>query len=141
MLETFVFIIAKLWIFLKVPIITFFVIGRLLYALYLYYKCFDRWWVGLIPFGRLYVERIGGGIPIPLIAGYVFSVLWFTSSYSIIAAVLWYVLNSVCKAMLFDVYEDTYNKWVLSFIPFACYVVYIKTIIEEFLAHKEGGSY
>lgn len=123
-----ILITAFIWVDYKALIITWFVISKILTAVFLKLTGYNRWWLGLVPYGWAMYKRDIAGIPIPLIVAYVLAETFFIMSYQPVSLVLTIALKIYTDYQFCSVYFTDANSYVYGAVPLAKYYFMYKEV-------------
>lgn len=116
--------------------ITMAILTKLLYVFYLFMQGYEHWWVGILPYGHLFVKMELSALHIVWGCVYVFlTILCFLTYYSIPIMLLLLAVGIYTDIKFCYMYIGDFNKYVYGFIPGAKYVYMAK---EVYIACKQN---
>lgn len=123
-------LVALIFVYYKYPLLLGLILTKVISALYLRTN-YDKWWLGLLPFGHYYYKRELAGVELYFIIPSILTLVSFITSYSAVSLVLWLIFSAICNYKFAVIYLDSYNAWLYSLVPFAQYGVMIKEVMKH----------
>ena len=118
--------LVRIYAYASVYIPHYFIIYVALLSVYRAYILrsmnYDKWWLGLIPFGHYFYRRDLGGVSLPLLIALGVSEIAGISGMVYAWFVAW-ILNAIVNMKFAQVYCCNSNPKVFGFVPFAKYIL------------------
>lgn len=109
--------------------VAFAILGKVLQALYLKHTGYDKWYFYLIPLGHLFIKRDLAMVRIGWIVAYFLLLILSWSSF-----LIWFIIPFIAVTYYLNYkfaqsYVDNMSASIYTFVPFAKYFLYIKTML------------
>jgi hypothetical protein len=90
---------------------------------------YDKWYLGLVPFGWFYYKKDLAGVAIWMLIVQTILELFFLTSYNLIGLILVIIMSSITNYSYANIYVDGSNPKLYACCPFYKYAYMIKEVI------------
>lgn len=130
-MSSFIRLLLYFWVYCKGYFIVAFILCKLISAVYLWATDYNKWWLGILPFGHVYYKIELAGISPVLMSFYVVLCPLSLVDYNVYLFAIAMILDIISNYKFADMYIDNGNPWLYSCLPFAKYVIMIKEVISN----------